>query len=524
MKDMRILKMIFWSIAITGTFILLATGCDNEEGYGETDIPEPEAGKVPVIVVGEAMAYNQEASSVVWDKNEKVGLFVLKEGTTECVEPYRNVKYEAISQNISVVQGTLSPLENEDPIYLPADGSKVDIKAYYPYSDNEYIENELYKWDFTAQSSVLKNNFMYADNAFSVSKDNNKQTLRFRPVLSEVVFCLKNAAGVPEVSMEGYRVTVKGMYIRGNFNLLTGLFEDMDVTDKRDIILNPEKEGFITSGRLFPLTSMEGCSVEITLPNMGGRTFTWNFDDVMELKPAIRYIHEVTVYLDKIKVVTTEQSIEGWSTPSDDVSFVAAENLLTSLRDLVTEDIVILDNVNKTPDVQPCTYFNGLDNKKPETGNAVIEKQNNSNMILNDAKSIESGSWWTNYVGVRLPDLSPGVYELSFRSRLKEAAAGKKPQVKAFIYTKGNNLVGIKKTTDSEISAQLTLFEGEDTTSKLYKIVLDYTEENMKSSNMGSADWTPAAAEARTTGSFCIQPWLGSFYFYDFRLTRTDNN
>lgn len=47
---------------------------------------------------------------------------------------------------------------------------------------------------------------------------------------------------------------------------------------------------------------------------------------------------------------------------------------------------MILDNVNKTPDVQPCTYFNGLDNKKPETGNAVIEKQNNSNMILNDAK------------------------------------------------------------------------------------------------------------------------------------------
>lgn len=108
---------------------------------------------------------------------------------------------------------------------------------------------------------------------------------------------------------------------------------------------------------------MEGCSVEITLPNMGGRTFTWNFDDVMELKPTIRYIHEVTVYLDKIKVVTTEQSIEGWSTPSDDVSFVAEENLLTSLRDLVTEDIVILDNVNKTPDVQSCTYFNGLDNK-----------------------------------------------------------------------------------------------------------------------------------------------------------------
>ena len=154
MKDMRILKMIFWSIAITGTFILLATGCNNEEGYGEADIPEPEAGKVPVIVVGEAMAYNQEASSVVWDKNEKVGLFVLKEGTTECVEPYRNVKYEAISQNISVVQGTLSPLENEDPIYLPADGSKVDVKAYYPYSDNEYIENELYKWDLTSSSAI----------------------------------------------------------------------------------------------------------------------------------------------------------------------------------------------------------------------------------------------------------------------------------------------------------------------------------------------------------------------------------
>ena len=107
---------------------------------------------------------------------------------------------------------------------------------------------------------------------------------------------------------------------------------------------------------------------------------------------------------------------------------------------------------------------------------------------------------------------------------MKEAAAGKKPQVKAFIYTKGNNLVGIKKTTDSEISAQLTLFECEDTTSKLHKIVLDYTEETMKSSNMGSSDWTPAAAESRTTGRFCIQPWLGSCYFYDFRLTRTDNN
>lgn len=198
MKDMRIFKMIFWSIAITGTFILLATGCDNEEGYGGTDIPEPEAGKVPAIVVGEAMAYNQEASSVVWDKNEKVGLFVLKEGTTECVEPYRNVKYEAISQNTSVVQGTLSPLENEDPIYLPADGSKVDIKAYYPYSDDEYLENDLYKWDLTMQSSVQNNNFMYASNALGISKDNNKLTLQFRPVLSEVVFRLKNTAEVPE--------------------------------------------------------------------------------------------------------------------------------------------------------------------------------------------------------------------------------------------------------------------------------------------------------------------------------------
>lgn len=518
---MRILKMIFWSIAITGTFILLATGCDNEEGHGGTDIPESEAGKVPAIVVGEAMAYNQEASSVVWDKNEKVGLFVLKEGTTECVEPYRNVKYEAISQNISVVQGTLSPLEGEDPIYLPADGSKVDIKAYYPYSDNEYLENELYKWDLTNQSSVLNNNFMYAGNALGISKDDNKLTLLFRPVLSEVVFRLKSAAGVPEKYMENFRVAVKGMYVKGNFNLLTGLFEEKDATNKKDIALSVAQEGFIATGRLFPLASMDGCSAEVTLPNMSGRTFTWNFDDVTELKPATRYTHEVSVYLDKIKVVTTEESIEDWSTPSDDVSSVAEENLLTSLKDLVTEDIAILDNVNKTPDVQPCTYFNGLDNKKPETGNAVIE----NNMILNDAKSIESGSWWTNYVGVRLPDLSPGVYELSFRSRLKEAAAGKSAQVKAFIYTKGNNLVGIKNTTNPEIiRAQLTLFEGEDTTSKLHKIVLDYTEENMKSSHMDSENWTPAAAEARTTGSFCIQPLLGSFYFYDFRLTRTDNN
>lgn len=522
---MRILRTIIGNIAMAGAFVWVVTGCGSEDGYGMSDSSDLGDGKVPAVVIGEAMAYNQEVSSVAWDKSEKVGLYVLKEGTVEYLEPYRNVKYEAVSQYASVVAGTLSPLQGEDPVYLPEDGSKVDIKAYYPYSDTEYLENDFYKWDLTIQSSVLNNNFMYAGNALGVSKDNNKQTLQFRPVLSEVVFRLKNTPEVPEEYLEGYRVAVKGMYVKGNFNLLTGLFEDMDAENKKDIALSAGKEGFTALGRLFPLESTDGCSVEVTLPKMSGRSFTWNFDDVEELKPATRYTHEVSIYLDKIEVVTTEQSIEDWNNPSDDISSVVEENLLTPLRDVATKDIVILDNVNKTPDVQPYVYFNGLDGRNPEKDAAVIEEVDGSNMILNDIRDdVDQKSWWTNYIGVRLPELAPGIYEFSFRSRLKEAVVGKKPSIKSFIYTKGNKLIGIKKITDTAISAQLQLFEGEETVSMLHKIVLDYTEGNMQSSNMGSAAWELATAEARTTGSFCIQPSWGSFYLYDFKLTRKNIN
>lgn len=194
------------------------TACSSEDGKEEAAVRQP------IVLNGEVFSIDSKVGTV-WSGGQAVGVYMLKSGTAEVVDNYANVKYLADNRGAT---GYLVPADNE-PMYLPADGSQVDIRAYYPYDPNAGKATsraaDIYTTEVVIDEKTKPDDFLYSQNSKGLSNSNTHTTVEIRSMLSLVKIDF-------ECSLDGgagLRAHIKNIANRAVFNLIEGKFTNYSV-------------------------------------------------------------------------------------------------------------------------------------------------------------------------------------------------------------------------------------------------------------------------------------------------------
>lgn len=237
------------------------TSCSGDEPSGGT-APRP------VVLKAEIFSFNSSVPTV-WAGGQSVGVYMLKSGTQEVYGEYANVEYLADNRGTT---GYLVPVSNT-PIYLPADGSRVDFRVYYPY-DKTVQTRAMVKNTTRVEidESTPGDGFLYSQNSRGVSYNYNQSTVQIKSMLSVVkmdVYC--NVTDAYTLT-----ATIRHTATRAVFDLLEGAFTERKVDEEHPLELNVTKQGeddqmqFTMQATLLSGEVEEDAVIEISVENKQG--------------------------------------------------------------------------------------------------------------------------------------------------------------------------------------------------------------------------------------------------------------
>lgn len=148
-----------------------------------------------------------------WTEGDRIGAYMFAEGG-DLIPFSGNVPYACTGSE------QLVTFHAEAPLQFPEDGSSVEFKAYYPYSDS--IVNDIYALVLDDQrAGTAAYDLMYAvsDKSWSQTDEAQSVALNFSHCLSKVVLRFVGTDGTP---MEAESVTIQGMQNHVALNLRTG--------------------------------------------------------------------------------------------------------------------------------------------------------------------------------------------------------------------------------------------------------------------------------------------------------------
>ena len=148
-----------------------------------------------------------------WTEGDRIGAYMFAEGG-DLIPFSGNVPYACTGSE------QLVTFHAEAPLQFPEDGSAVEFKAYYPYSDS--IVNDIYALTLDDQrAGTAAYDLMYAvsDKSWSQTDEAPSVALNFSHCLSKVILRFVGTDGTP---MEAENVTIQGMQNHVALNLRTG--------------------------------------------------------------------------------------------------------------------------------------------------------------------------------------------------------------------------------------------------------------------------------------------------------------
>ena len=222
----------------------------------------------PVVLKAEIFSFNSNVPTI-WAGGQSVGVYMLKSGTMDVADGYANVEYLADNRGST---GYLVPANNV-PIYLPADGSRVDFRVYYPYDKAVQTRAvRTHTTEVTVDGKTKEDAFLYSQNSRAVSYNYNQSTVQIKSMLSVIkmdVHC--------DVS-DAYTLsaTIRNTATRAVFDLLEGRFVKREVLEDTPIVLDVTKQedgdqlNFSVQATLLSGEVEEDAVIEIAVQNSQG--------------------------------------------------------------------------------------------------------------------------------------------------------------------------------------------------------------------------------------------------------------
>lgn len=295
-------KNLFLAFAVSA---LAFTSCSNDDdGGGSGDLKSVHF--VSTITDMTGTTPQTRAAGSVWDKNDAIGVYMVKNGLGLTAGTTLAENKHHITEN-GTANGIFKPADASSLIKYPDDGSKVDFIAYYPYVSGT-IADYKYPIDVSVQASQAAIDFLYSNNAVNLDKNTPSIALRFQHKLTKVIFNI-TSDDIPDLS--GLAVTIKGMKTQATYNLAGGENAlTVDGASIADIQAKAAATGANAEAIILPETGVAGRSFVFSLPS--GDSFVWEIPATAEYEESKKYTYNV-------KLQKTGSGGEGISVEPDDV-------------------------------------------------------------------------------------------------------------------------------------------------------------------------------------------------------------
>lgn len=210
----------------------LLLACETEVEK-QVDVAEPVALNLSSSISVSSVTRAYDSS---WEKNDKIGVFTTATGTMT-VTTSGSAADENILYNVGVSSDTETYDSSEDtytyssfspngtPIYLPADGSKVDVYAYYPYladvtaAGGRTISVETTQTVANQKTFDLMTAKVQSTVLAPIWRNNPNVKLLFCHVMSKVLIKVKRGTGYSDDDIKGQitQVVLEGQPTSGTF-------------------------------------------------------------------------------------------------------------------------------------------------------------------------------------------------------------------------------------------------------------------------------------------------------------------
>jgi len=306
-------KKIFLAFVMTA---LVFTSCNNDDdGNGGENLKSVQF--VSTIIDLDGNARQLRATGSVWDKNDAIGVYMVKNGLGLTPETVLTENKQHITEN-GTANGTFKPADAASLINYPDDGSKVDFIAYYPYASSGIVDYK-YPINVSDQSSQPAIDFLYSNSAINLDKTTLSVPLGFKHKLSKVIF---NITSEDISDLSGLSIAIKGMKTKAIYNLAGGenplIVDGTSVSDMNAKVLATGGSG---EAIILPETGVAGRSFVFSLPS--GDSFVWEIPATTEYEEGKKYTYNVTLKKSgsgSVSVNPEDVEIEDWTDgPSENI-------------------------------------------------------------------------------------------------------------------------------------------------------------------------------------------------------------
>lgn len=236
--------------------------------------------------LGTRAAASTRATDDAWQQDDAIGLVLLKSGTTTLSDGQTNYRY------MTDGTGTFTPADAANTAYFPAaDGSKVDILAYYPYTRAVTPTSLTVPIDLSSQAIPAAIDLMTADPASRISAQKPQVDLAFAHRLCKLVLKFSKDPAFADLDLVGARAVLRGTPVRGTWDLIAATLTPSAET--ADLPLTLSADGTLATAIAMPGAATSGRSITVT--TAGGRSLTTQLPADFAFAPGTQNEYSVTL-------------------------------------------------------------------------------------------------------------------------------------------------------------------------------------------------------------------------------------
>jgi hypothetical protein len=289
MKNIRLL--------FAGLLLLAFAGCnssDDEDTQGGYEKGNSVRFTSAISPIGQT-----KTADDTWTNGDRIGVYMLKNGTNQVVNDARNVNYTSDTSGNLTASG--------DGISYPV-GINVDFVAYYPYQSN--LDKFTYVVNVADQSKPESIDLIYSNNAVSASDTDAAINLQFTHQLTKVVFNIAAEQGLTANNLKNLTVNIKDMNTQAGFNLASGRIDNAKQVAPVEALTSAD--GTLSQAIVIPAANTT-FTLQFVMSN--GGTFEWTTPVPVTLESGKINTFDATMGTSSIEV--SQGDIVDWTGAND---------------------------------------------------------------------------------------------------------------------------------------------------------------------------------------------------------------
>lgn len=269
---------------VLGALLFLVSGFISCE---DNSLSEKERNRLPVqFTSGIDGEIQSRVTGTKWDSGDAIGIFMKRNGqllsAATILEDADNLEYTAGEKGMFIPAAFRW-------IYYPADGSKVDFIAYYPYQEN--LTDYIYKVDLAHQPTASSVDLLYADGAKGLAMGEERVTLSFSHQLSRVILNITAGEGIKDLT--GLNVVFSGLKTKADFALAEGtlVIDDRSVGEITVPLVSTET-GKVGEAMVLPEADVKGAFIRF---NLHSKSYDWKIPEGFTYEKGKRYTYDIVL-------------------------------------------------------------------------------------------------------------------------------------------------------------------------------------------------------------------------------------